>query len=97
MLSLTIKCLANSQGRVVVFIFLAVDCFTAIPLLEEVSLKGTVKNLAINVGVSEALVTDDLQEGSATTAWAAENQAHLAGFQHTAEVLQDIELLALLA
>jgi hypothetical protein len=44
---------------VVVFVFLAVDCLTAIPLLEEVRLERTVENLAVDAGVSKSLVADD--------------------------------------
>ena len=80
-----------------VLVFLTVDSFTSVPLLKEVRLKGTVQDLAVDVGVAKALVADNLEEGSAATAGPTKYQTHLSGLQYTLEVLQNVEFLALLA
>ena len=78
-------------------VFLAVHCFSAVPLLEEVRLEGTIEYLAIHLGVAVSLVADDLQESSASTSRLAEDKNHLARFHYTLEAFENIELLALLA
>lgn len=91
-----VKCLANSESWVVVLVLLAVNSFTTVSLLEEVGFEGAIENFAVDVGISITLVADDLEESSATATRATENKTHLSWLEHTLEVVQNVELLALL-
>lgn len=80
-----------------VLILLAVDCFSSVPLLEKVGIEGAVQDFPADVGISISLVANDLEECGTSASRLAKDKYHLSRLGHTLEVLQDVELLALLA
>src|SRR5689334_18433881 len=77
-------------------VFLVVDRFTPIVFLECLCIEWPVHNLAIDAGIAEPLVSDGSQERRAPRSWSTKHENHLTWLCHTAEVLEDIKLLALL-
>jgi hypothetical protein len=82
---------------VVVFVLLAVYCLASVSLFEKVGVEWAIQNASVNLCVAVPLVADDLEKGGATTAGLSKHQDHLTGLDDALEILEDVELRALLA